>query len=440
MRQYTPVIVALVVVTILILLKNPALRRKAVTDFSNGTAQAARSSSPNGGTGPRSSQRAASPTGPQDELKTASAYMERGGRNYSEKKLQAAVADYTKVIELTSNPNDKIAALCNRGKARRELGEYDAALADFDQVIEKFPPFASAYLDRGGCFFMKLDYQAAIADFDRAIAIHRHFVALPKGLELALAYTDRASAYYQLGDYQVALADVNKAIEVYPQLTPAHELKEKIKKKASASINDPVAQARSRSTPAESAEEYTKKGWALSENDKLVDALVQFTKAIERNPTNPNYYYGRGVANAKFRRFPEALADLNMALALEPRFPAALAERGLVYVEQKQYEQALLDYNKAIELDPNYATAHINKGSLYALQGKWTSAVESLDKGISLGPIAVAYFNRARAHEELGQYQQAISDFQMCLKTSPEERVAEAARERLKNLQDKLQQ
>src|SRR5208282_5323230 len=116
MRQYTPVIVALVVVNILILLKNPALRRKAVTDFSNGPAQAARSSSPNGGTGPRSSQRAASPTGPQDELKTASAYMERGGRNYSEKKLQAAVADYTKVIELTSNPNDKIAALCNRGK------------------------------------------------------------------------------------------------------------------------------------------------------------------------------------------------------------------------------------------------------------------------------------------------------------------------------------
>lgn len=367
-------------------------------------------------------------------LNDASAYIERGTHHLSEGNLQAALADFEKAVELSSTESEKAAAYFNRGRIHSRLQHWDAAITDFDQVALLAPAFGLAYLERGGCFGLKEDNDAAIADFDKAIAL------LPPGPEQAIAYCNRGSAYAALGHYQAALADIGKAIQIAPEFTPAYTEREKVQKRAL----DAESDASTKSLPEQylplTTEQYCERAWADCESNDLVRAFVYFSRAVEQSPYYHNAYYGRGVVNAKLRRYEQAAADLNKALELQPRFPAALAQRGLVHVETGDYEQGMRDYNKATEVDPTYAIAHINKGSLYALQEKWSDALDCLDEGIRLGPTPEAYFNRAAVCEQLGEYQRAIEDLRVFLQLRPHDRLAENARQRLKELEEKRKQ
>jgi tetratricopeptide (TPR) repeat protein len=99
-----------------------------------------------------------------------------------------AIADYTKVIEI--NPN-LAEAYCKRGDAyrnQRKLSQtlsnflkvktnsndaiqddqYQAAIADYTKAIEINPSFAAAYHNRGDAYFMIKEYDKAWADVHKA--------------------------------------------------------------------------------------------------------------------------------------------------------------------------------------------------------------------------------------------------------------------------------
>jgi len=60
--------------------------------------------------------------------------------------LDGAIADYSRVIDLTPRQAE---AYSNRGSAKRAKGELDGAIADFNKAIESDPKQASAYNNRG---------------------------------------------------------------------------------------------------------------------------------------------------------------------------------------------------------------------------------------------------------------------------------------------------
>jgi len=127
----------------------------------------------------------------------------------------------------------------------------------------------------------------------------------------------------------------------------------------------------------------------------------------------------------------EALRDCNAALegALSRHDRMATSiNRGIVYVNRRQAESALHDFDDAIRLNPNSGEAFVNRGAALLLAGDYTGAIASIDRGIALetGEIHKAYFNRAIAHEEMGDLRAAYEDYQTAATLSPEWSVPRA--------------
>ncbi len=67
------------------------------------------------------------------------------------------------------NTHDLVAAHGLRGNAFVARGEYDRAIADYDEAIRFSPDFAATFINRSLAYLDKGDYDRSIADSDQAI-------------------------------------------------------------------------------------------------------------------------------------------------------------------------------------------------------------------------------------------------------------------------------
>ena len=63
-------------------------------------------------------------------------------------------------MEIENNPNNEN-VFCNRGKAKKNLAEYEKAVEDYDRAIEINPDNANAFNNRGIAKGMLGKYAAA---------------------------------------------------------------------------------------------------------------------------------------------------------------------------------------------------------------------------------------------------------------------------------------
>src|SRR5262245_1026324 len=84
------------------------------------------------------------------------------------------------------------------GVTRRETGDLDGALADFNRAIAMDPRSAWAYFGRGTILGEQGKLDEAITDFDRAIELDPQF---------ALAYANRGLARLRRGENYIAKKD-----------------------------------------------------------------------------------------------------------------------------------------------------------------------------------------------------------------------------------------
>ena len=76
----------------------------------------------------------------------AAVWSNRGNSRISQNKLEEAIADFNKSIELAPNVTDPY---LNRGTALEGLGRWDEAIADYNHILELDPNDAMAYYNRG---------------------------------------------------------------------------------------------------------------------------------------------------------------------------------------------------------------------------------------------------------------------------------------------------
>lgn len=88
-----------------------------------------------------------------------------------------------------------------------DRGDYPAAIALLDCLIERYPESAADYNNRGLMHFNNGEYDNAIADYDRAIALN------PR---LDNAYNNRANCHAARGNLAGAIADYEIALDFNP--------------------------------------------------------------------------------------------------------------------------------------------------------------------------------------------------------------------------------
>ena len=180
--------------------------------------------------------------------------------------------------------------------ARQELAIYA-----FTQAITQDPNYTDAYLARGKAYWQKGQKDLALADYEEALKLDA------KNGE---AYYRRAVLFFERGKTEAALEDVNRAIAIYPTYQDAYLLRAYIylyKKEAyQLAIDDYNRLAGLRP---DDARVYGERGSAYNKLNKNELALADLNKAIQLQPQEVFFYYGRSHIYGCQGRYAESIAD-----------------------------------------------------------------------------------------------------------------------------------
>ena len=177
---------------------------------------------------------------------------------------------YNRAIEL--NP-DIAEAYFNRGNAKRELGQYEDAIADFNNSIQLQPDMADAYSNRGNVKGRLGRHEDAITDFVKAIQLDP---------DMAEAYSNRGIVKRRLGRHEDAITDYDRAIQLNPDM----------------------------------AEAYFNRGISKSNLKHHEDAITDYDRAIQLQPNMAEAYFNRGNSKYELGLKVEAKSDFETALRL----------------------------------------------------------------------------------------------------------------------------
>jgi tetratricopeptide (TPR) repeat protein len=79
---------------------------------------------------------------------------------------------------------------------------------------------------------------------------------------------------------------------------------------------------------------------------------------IEKHPRVPDAYINRAMVA---RNDAEALADYTKAIEYDPSRVVVYNNRGLLYYHRGEYGKAIQDYDEGIRRDPTYALLYFNR-------------------------------------------------------------------------------
>jgi tetratricopeptide (TPR) repeat protein len=249
--------------------------------------------------------------------------------------------------EVRRNPS--AAAYNIRGMIWNQKGEYDIAIADFNEAIRLDPHQSRYYNARGKTRCLKSEYDQALADLNEAIRLDPKF---PQ------AYCNRGSAWLGKKQYDKAIVDYNEALRLDPQ----------------------------------DAMIYNNRGDTWNEKKEYDKALSDCRQAIRLDPTLPPAYNNRGVAWDGKGEYDKALSDFNEAIRLDPKNARQWNNRAWLAAtcsdaKYRGGQQAVADARKACELT-GWKDGDLlgTLAAAYAEVGDFPNAVNWAEKAVELGP------------------------------------------------------
>jgi tetratricopeptide (TPR) repeat protein len=253
------------------------------------------------------------------------------------------------------------AQLLREAVALRERGDYKKALEIISQLIEKDPANESYLMERGHCHHGLGQYTLAEADFGAVIARggeteetarlargharlldERHEDALEDFHSVAESDSDTASeAWYVMG---VVLQQLDRQEEAINCLLNATETGK----------GNPKA--------------HYLLGCTFNQQGAYDRAVEHFSILLARTPEMADLWFNRGFAQVRLEQFAEALDDFDRMLELEPTAADALYYRGVCYHHLGRADEAIANLESAARA--NYADAQKSLDEWYPFEEK----------------------------------------------------------------------
>jgi tetratricopeptide (TPR) repeat protein len=216
------------------------------------------------------------------------------------------------------------------GRQAETQRRFDAAVAEFRQVIDLEPKYAGGFVSLGQAYLEQHNYGAALAPLKRA-------VELDSGL---------APAHQLLG---YALLAQGYAAEAIPHL--------------------------------QQAQDQAALGIAQVEAGQFGEAIVNLQAALHKRPSDPDLLYYLGRAGGLLSK--QSVDTLLAAYPDSARAHQSLAEN---YFVLRQMADAEKQYQQAIRLRPDTPNLHLELGQVYAMTSRWPQAEEMFRAEAKLQP------------------------------------------------------
>jgi len=179
-----------------------------------------------------------------------------------------------------------------RGELRSRRGDFDRAIADFDEAIRLGPGKALAYSHRGNAWRSKGDQDRALADYEAAIRIDPNNPGVLR---------DRSILWRGRGDLDRALVDLDRAIRL--------------------GFSD--------------ANAYNERGLVWYEKKRYDRAIADFNQALKVDPNLVSALVNRGIAWRSKGDLDRAVTDFDLAIRLDPALAAAHYNRERAWTEKR---------------------------------------------------------------------------------------------------------
>jgi len=208
--------------------------------------------------------------------------------------------------------------------------------------------------------------------------------------------------------------------------------------------------------------ECISRGTAFFQEGKIAQAIENFEAALKLQPGNADIRQmidmmkmqmnkassakQASADEAKHRAealgitdVEKAIAEFTQAIKLNPnddtaknKLAGAYYIRGLTFTSKGEDARAIEDYNEAIKIMPDYLLAIKRRGYASLEIGNYDQAIKDFEKMIQLEPdntqpkqgLASAYMKRGIAYDEKGDCARAAADFEMVLKFKPDDNTA----------------
>ncbi len=210
----------------------------------------------------------------------------------------------------------------------------------------------------------------------------------------------------------------------------------------------------------EDAARLRRRGTASAGRRDFAAAIVDYDRAIQLDPADPESHYERALAYAQTGRGSPALADLEQTLRLKPDHVQALMLRGMIRVATGDEAAGSQDFAAARRLAPENPDLLLEAAHALAEAGKLDQAIAQLDAWLEKYPkeerraatllercrlramtnvdlpmalidcdmalkkgerTSIGYGTRALVHLLLGAHEKAIDDYDEALDLQPKD-------------------
>lgn len=146
------------------------------------------------------------------------------------------------------------------------------------------------------------------------------------------------------------------------------------------------------------------------------DAAEAFSKAVQIDGTQPEYWYQQGAAQLELDRVDEAKASFEKAVQLDPMHWDAFYRLGLSYEKQNDPKKAAASYGDSVRANARTPYAYYNLGDLYFRYGKLEQARQVFENGVANNPdsaelhhgLGVALLSMDRPGDALTSFEKAL--------------------------------
>ena len=133
------------------------------------------------------------------------------------------------------------------------------------------------------------------------------------------------------------------------------------------------------------------KGFLLSAESKIAEAMTYFERAIEADGALSNGWLGRGLCRIRQGKNEEGRMDLQMAATLEPQRAVLRSYLGKAFSQTGDLRRAARELEIARKLDPNDPTSWLYSALLNRQQNRVNEAVHDLERSQELNSNRSVY-------------------------------------------------
>jgi tetratricopeptide (TPR) repeat protein len=300
-------------------------------------------------------------------------------------------------------PSNPVDDLLVSATVKAQQSDYNGAIADLGQAIQRSPREARLYMARGGYYAATGKQDAAVADFSRVIEID----------------PSQEQAYWHRGNYRNTNRDVFGALEDFSQvikLNPNNPLAYLMRATLhvtqtdyGAAIDDYAQMIR---IDPKNALAYSQRGSMKFIQGDHQGAEADYTKLISINPKDADAYDRRAHVRRYNGNPKGAIADYQAIIKINPKSQRAWEAIADLSKDQKDIDGAIAAYTGIIAINPQNFSPYMSRGELYADQQQFKEAIADYSKVIELKPSEeLGYVLRGYAREKFGDRAGAQADF-----------------------------